>query len=548
MIVEQLYPSEFIEYQPDFQRSQLILPFFDSHEQGRREFLQAIKRQEAWWIKTGSHQFFLQCIVEAETLMLKNLLFFGESVTWKEASNAVEVFAKKRFLQKIHLPVELDRAFQQWLQAEGYVPNSDGMTKQCCYHTALVLGGGGAHGAYQIGVWQALEEEGLTFELITGTSVGALNGGLILQGDWEAAKNLWLQINTGSVLQFPAAAIENQSLSALLSQIRSLTLTALKENGASTEPLKELIQQNFSADKCQENPPRLLVCSTRLTDFKEVVQEIDLQDLSTSIDWLIASASFYPAMKTKEIAGELYMDGGYRNNLPIDVAIQEGATECIVVDVQSPGPAKKMEVPENIPIIHLHSKWTLGSFLVFDAERSQRNYQLGYYETKKYFAHYQGGWYTFFKEETINEDWQAFCRKIRNEPQLWQIIKGKDFWQRMRKSYKDKVTYETAGIALMEWAGVTLSLDPTRVYTKAGFCREIIAAIEHHEPRTGAYSVPEWLKMYRERWFVLSDVNLLSYCYRLFDAENTEMPYILFERSLIPLIAARFMIYLIKGE
>ncbi len=59
------------------------------------------------------------------------------------------------------------------------------LNKKLVYHTALVLGGGGAHGAYQIGVWQALKEHDINFEIITGTSVGALNGALILQADMK---------------------------------------------------------------------------------------------------------------------------------------------------------------------------------------------------------------------------------------------------------------------------------------------------------------------------------------------------------------------------
>ena len=53
-------------------------------------------------------------------------------------------------------------------------------------------------------------------------------------------------------------------------------------------------------------------------------------------------ASFYPAMQAQLIDVDLlYIDGGYRNNLPIDVAIERGATEVIAVDVQGPGINKK---------------------------------------------------------------------------------------------------------------------------------------------------------------------------------------------------------------
>ncbi len=48
---------------------------------------------------------------------------------------------------------------------------------------ALVLSGGGSRGSYQIGVWQALEELGVRFSMVFGTSIGAINAALIAQGD-----------------------------------------------------------------------------------------------------------------------------------------------------------------------------------------------------------------------------------------------------------------------------------------------------------------------------------------------------------------------------
>lgn len=57
--------------------------------------------------------------------------------------------------------------------------------------TAVVLAGGGSRGAYQIGVWKALREMGIEYQLVTGTSVGALNGALMVQGDYEKALSVW---------------------------------------------------------------------------------------------------------------------------------------------------------------------------------------------------------------------------------------------------------------------------------------------------------------------------------------------------------------------
>ena len=59
----------------------------------------------------------------------------------------------------------------------------------------LVLGGGGAKGAYQIGAWKALRELDFHFNCIIGTSVGSLNGALIAQNSFDEAVDLWENIS-----------------------------------------------------------------------------------------------------------------------------------------------------------------------------------------------------------------------------------------------------------------------------------------------------------------------------------------------------------------
>ena len=60
----------------------------------------------------------------------------------------------------------------------------------------LVLDGGGARGAYQIGAWKALTEAGVKVNAVAGTSVGALNGALICMGDVKSAEEIWYVVNT----------------------------------------------------------------------------------------------------------------------------------------------------------------------------------------------------------------------------------------------------------------------------------------------------------------------------------------------------------------
>ena len=66
----------------------------------------------------------------------------------------------------------------------------------------LVLGGGGAKGAYQVGCWKALRESGIVhFAGIAGTSVGALNAVLVAQDEFDRAERTWNEMSFGRVLR-----------------------------------------------------------------------------------------------------------------------------------------------------------------------------------------------------------------------------------------------------------------------------------------------------------------------------------------------------------
>ena len=66
----------------------------------------------------------------------------------------------------------------------------------------IVLEGGGARGAYQIGAWKALKEAGIEIKGAAGTSVGALNGALICMDDLEKAEKIWENIRYSQVMMW----------------------------------------------------------------------------------------------------------------------------------------------------------------------------------------------------------------------------------------------------------------------------------------------------------------------------------------------------------
>ena len=101
---------------------------------------------------------------------------------------------------------------------------------------ALVLAGGGARGSYQVGVWRALMELDWHPQIITGTSVGGLNGAMFVLDLYETARDMWLTIRSRDVMELPE---ENADLSALHQFLRRV----VKEGGMDVTPLEEIVER-----------------------------------------------------------------------------------------------------------------------------------------------------------------------------------------------------------------------------------------------------------------------------------------------------------------
>ena len=114
---------------------------------------------------------------------------------------------------------------------------------------ALVLAGGGARGSYQVGVWRALMELDWHPQIITGTSVGGLNGAMFVLDLYETARDMWLTIRSRDVMELPE---ENADLSALHQFLRRV----VKEGGMDVTPLEEIVERVLDEDALRAAPIR----------------------------------------------------------------------------------------------------------------------------------------------------------------------------------------------------------------------------------------------------------------------------------------------------
>lgn len=347
----------------------------------------------------------------------------------------------------------------------------------------LTLGGGGSKGGYQIGAWKALREIGYEFDIVTGTSIGALNGALIVQGDFERTLELWNKAETQNVLGYePADNFE--SIEGLIGTYKNLTLELLKNKGLGFEPVLEIIGEYFDKDKFRQSPIDYALMTVKIPTLEGV--PFYKKDIPYGMEgeYFCASAACFPAMKMKEIDGTLYIDGGYRDNVPVALAVKAGATEVVAVDLAAPGVVRSFDFP-GIDVKHIRCRWDLGNFIIVDQDVSKRNINLGYLDTLKAFDIYEGEFYAFEKDglsekvELLREKSKLFLAEANiaytgeTDDTAFRLSYG-SVKKRLEFEWSKDLEEERFVLALAETLGKIFQISPERAYNIDQFNRLLI--------------------------------------------------------------------------
>lgn len=258
----------------------------------------------------------------------------------------------------------------------------------------LVLGGGGSKGAYEIGVWKALDELQMSFDLVCGTSIGAMNGVLYVQQDYQKAYDLWKRIEVDDVFEHGVSF--DKDIDLLISQKEkylNLLNSYIKNKGVNITPFIQTITPLFDSQRFFDSPIDYACMTYNFSEKK--AQPFLKKDMSAEsvLDYVIASASCFPAFPMKEINQQHYIDGGYYDNVPVDLAKEMGADYVVATDLKPYDYKTRHE--EDPTVIYIQPRVSLGSFLLFDHDRIDRNMALGYQDTMKAFHKFYGTIYTF---------------------------------------------------------------------------------------------------------------------------------------------------------
>ena len=347
----------------------------------------------------------------------------------------------------------------------------------------LVLEGGGAKGSFQIGAWRALREAGIKIKGVSGVSVGALNGALICMDDPEKAEDIWHNINYSAVMDFN---MNTGSILETAEEIKKL----IKDRGVDITPLKKLLHETVDEEKIRNSHCELFATTFSVSDMK--LLNIDVKSASEGkMEEILLASAFFPVFKTEKLSGKLYTDGGGFNNVPLDVLVDRGYQDVIVVRIYGPGydREKKVKIPEGTNIYHIAPREELGGVLEFDKKRSRKNMALGYLEASRLlygldgrryyiYAPYEEPYYfdrmmselellKIYLESVLDEEALAYLDGYRFYtenvfPELARELKLKPDWD-----YKDMY------LAILEELAVTFKISRYRVYKADELAREI---------------------------------------------------------------------------
>ena len=201
----------------------------------------------------------------------------------------------------------------------------------------LVLAGGSVKGAFQAGVIKALFEKGYRPDAIYGVSAGSLNAAYLVNQFGQ-------QVNSGSPIDYPQAAQdlwdfwerritrpECLSKPFNIFQLGWTALTKKFKGLVDTSPLRDLLSDVLQDRNLQASPVALKVGAVNIMDG--AMHYVD-PSFENFLDYLMASSAVPILMPVVKIQGEKrksYLDGGLRDVAPLQKAIQDGATEVVVI-------------------------------------------------------------------------------------------------------------------------------------------------------------------------------------------------------------------------
>ena len=258
----------------------------------------------------------------------------------------------------------------------------------------LVLSGGGARGAYQIGVWKALNKLKIDRYItgISGVSIGALNSMFLIQDDIEIAEEIWESITLEKIL--PTDNIDIMARGMLLSLgskkiefIKKYMPQILEKGNISRDWLIRVISNYLDFNKIISQKRTCYVTCTELSNLEARYFKVNNYSKEEIKNILLATSALPIIYQSEKIEGKKYLDGAISDNIPIQPLYREGFDLIIVVHLSKDGFVNKFKF-SNAKFIEIRptsEKFLSSDILNFSKENIKTKIKEGYDDTLNLF-------------------------------------------------------------------------------------------------------------------------------------------------------------------
>lgn len=343
---------------------------------------------------------------------------------------------------------------------------------------ALALEGGGAKGAYQVGAWRALEEAGIRYNAVSGTSVGALNGAMMAMRDLPNAEKLWKDMRFSQVMN-----VDDETMGRIMKldfenfdQVKSafrVIRDIVRGGGVDVEPLRNLIGEWVDEEKIRNSGVAFFVPTYSLTD-REPVEVVASELPDGDLAGMLLASAYFPAFKQEQIGGKNYTDGGVWDAVPITSLVQRGYQDLIVIRLNAPGVERRVKIPADTTVTTISPNRDLGNMMNFSSEQSAANMVLGYYDAQRVLYGLQGSTYYIDRTFTEQQAHQHLIPLLQSEDVTLRTL-HEEVIPKLAEKLHCKGDYYEIYLTVMERLAVSCSLTPYRIRTDEEFYQEVMA-------------------------------------------------------------------------
>lgn len=337
-----------------------------------------------------------------------------------------------------------------------------------------MLAGGGARGSYQVGVWKALRELNIEMDMVIGTSIGSINGAAVVCDAFSQAEHLWKTLDMPTIFNITYNKEDGEPNTS--EYIESI----MKNKGLDTTAMKECLNHAIDEDVLRKSPIDYALVTFSLTQMKPVI--LFKKDIPKGkvVDFILASSAI-PGFQKQKIDGELYLDGGFYDNMPINVLLDHGYKNIIAVSNSAMGVYRKVK-ESNANIIRIENQRVQGGIIEFDPEIAKFNMDLGYLDGMKAFGKYIGKCYyitddlgsDYTKPLTNKEIDMLYSNIKKNKKNILNGAIQFSLLRTLRNHTDGELTAKKAFIAAMEITANAFGIDNTRAYTPQQLIKKIL--------------------------------------------------------------------------